>query len=313
MTPLGLEVRHIEMLEVLLSEVHVSRAAERLALSQPAVSNALAQMRLHFRDELLVREGARMTLTPFAVRLQGQVSEIMRSIRALAAARPYFAPAETDRRFRIAMPPHVGALIMPALIRAVAAEAPSAQLDCQPLAGAWKSFQDGDLDLVVCNLNMVPAGCRTAPVMEDHWRCLISRAVKLPGGRLSVEAFEDLRLVLPTGVGDAQRPPQIRLDTTASASVPMELIPHVVAEAGAAAVVPASFAQFHQLTLPLQSCPLPFETPIIHCVVAWQAAQDQDPANVWLREQVLAAAGPASRRLAELDDAGAVETQARRA
>lgn len=299
MTPLGLEVRHIEMLEVLLTESHVSRAAERLALSQPAVSNALAQMRLHFRDDLLVRDGARMTLTPFAQRLQGQVSDILRAIRALAAARPFFSPAETDHRFRVAMPPHVGALIMPALIRMVAAQAPGARVDCQPLTTAWKSFEAGELDLIVCSHNMLPSGCQMTPVMDDHWRCLLSRSVVLPPGGLSREAWDGLRIVIPDG--DLQRTmPDIGREGSANASAPMELIPHVVAEGGAAAVVPASFAQFHQLTLPLQSVALPIATPTIRCVMAWQANLDDDPANLWLREQVLKAAAPANERLAEL-------------
>ena len=297
MSPLGLEVRHIEMLDALLSEQHVSRAAERLSLSQPAVSNALASMRTHFKDELLVRDGAKMVPTPFALELHCRITDILRAIRSLAAARPHFDPAETQCQFRVAMPPHVGALIMPALVQRLIAAAPEARLDCLQLSTAWTSFERGDLDLVVCNENMVPAGSQMVLVLQDHWCCMVGSQTRFKSGRPSRAELARLRLVLPNVELERTMPP-LGIEMARNVSVPMELIPHVVAEGGGAAVVPASFAQFHQIALPLHSVALPFPTPIIRCVVAWHANRDHDPASQWLREQVLAASAPASERLA---------------
>ena len=78
----GFDVRHLTILDTLFKELHVGRAAQRLNLSQPAISNSLAWLRRHFGDPLLVRGGRTLRLTPFAERLR----EPVRLLRAPGAA-----------------------------------------------------------------------------------------------------------------------------------------------------------------------------------------------------------------------------------
>ncbi|MBC2664164.1 LysR family transcriptional regulator [Novosphingobium flavum] len=300
MTPLGLEVRHIEILEAVLAERHISRAAERLALSQPAVSNVMGQLRRHFSDDLLIRHGGQMVLTPFAHSLKEQVAATLKGIRALAKARPHFDPAANDRSFTLAMPPHVGAMVMPNLIQAIALVAPQVRLECVPLGSSWEQFGAGDIDIVLSNVNLLPPMTPNIIVFEDHWRCLVSAQQHFAGDTITRDELARLRFVEPLKEQRLAMPP-MDLEAPHSAAVPMEIIPHIVAAGGGVSIVPASFAQFHQLSLPLRSCPLPFETPIIQCAMAWPFSQDHDPANIWLRDRVFAAAEPVSLRLAALE------------
>ncbi len=109
--------------EVLMAELSVTRAAERLGRTQSAVSHSLSRLRAQLGDPLLIKGGARMQPTPFALELLEQARPILRSIQRALSPRQAFDPATSRRLFRFAAPDFARALFTSLLAR-VRAEAP---------------------------------------------------------------------------------------------------------------------------------------------------------------------------------------------
>ncbi|MDQ0662121.1 DNA-binding transcriptional LysR family regulator [Arthrobacter ulcerisalmonis] len=131
----NLDLNLLPQLQVLLELRNVSRAAERLQLSQPATSAAMARLRRHFDDELLVRNGRTYDLTPFAQSLVPLVDEAMLHIQRATRVRSGFDPATSEREFVIAASDYAAALIVGPLRGILGKEAPRVSVDVIPTAG----------------------------------------------------------------------------------------------------------------------------------------------------------------------------------
>lgn len=144
----------------------VSRAAERLSLSQPTVSNALARLRELLDDPLLVRIGRRMQPTPRALALEGPIRSALQQIEQTLKVGDSFDPRHSGQSFRIAMTDFVEQLCMARLLRHLQDSAPNLRLDIARLAPSLPidALDRGQLDLVLGRFDEIPA--RFA---RHHW------------------------------------------------------------------------------------------------------------------------------------------------
>ncbi|MGF6427015.1 LysR family transcriptional regulator [Bradyrhizobium sp. Pha-3] len=130
----SLDLNLLVALDALLREANVSRAAMRLNLSQPATSHALQRLRDLISDPLLVRNGARMELTPRAQALRSPLAHALDQVRALFISDDFDA-ARSDRHFRLMMPDLAVELLMPPLMEKVTLIAPNVTIDVVPWRG----------------------------------------------------------------------------------------------------------------------------------------------------------------------------------
>ena len=130
----ALDLNLLVALDALLKEANVSRAAMRLHLSQPATSHALQRLRDLIGDPLLVRNGARMELTPRAHALRAPLAQALDQVRALFVSDDFDA-ARSERQFRLMMPDLAVELLMPALMEKVTLLAPNVTIDVVPWRG----------------------------------------------------------------------------------------------------------------------------------------------------------------------------------
>ncbi len=197
----SLDLNLVVVLHALLEERNVTRAGERVGLSQPGTSAALARLRRHFDDQLLERVGGSYVLTPLAQALQGQLGETLERLQRVLAAQPRFDPASTDRRFVVACSDSVLAVLGPPLVAAVTREAPSASLDVRSLDARVTTdplalLRDVDLLVVPRGLFALP----DVPAVElyrDRWVCATWRGNTSVGDRLSLEDVSRARWVMP--------------------------------------------------------------------------------------------------------------------
>jgi DNA-binding transcriptional LysR family regulator len=148
----NLDLNLLPQLQVLLELRNVSRAAERLQLSQPATSAAMARLRRHFGDDLLVRNGRTYDLTPFAQSLVPLVDEAMLHIQRATRVRSGFDAATSEREFIIAASDYAAALIVGPLRGILREEAPGVAVDFVPTAKSGIQGQMADyskIDLLV--------------------------------------------------------------------------------------------------------------------------------------------------------------------
>jgi DNA-binding transcriptional LysR family regulator len=130
----SLDLNLLVALDELLREANVSRAAMRIGLSQPAASHALQRLRDLIGDPLLVRNGARMELTPRALGLRAPLGQTLDQVRSLFVPDAFDA-IRSERRFRLMMPDLAVELLMPPLMAKITKAAPNIQIDVVP----WRS------------------------------------------------------------------------------------------------------------------------------------------------------------------------------
>ena len=120
----GLDLNHLATLDVLLSERSLTRAGELTFVSQPAVSNALGRLREYFQDELLIRRGRDMVLTPFAEGLRSSLHLSLEHLRRVALARPGFDPLTHTRNFTIMSSDYFAMAFLPKILAQLQIAAP---------------------------------------------------------------------------------------------------------------------------------------------------------------------------------------------
>jgi DNA-binding transcriptional LysR family regulator len=146
----GLDLNLLVAFDALMSTRSVSRAAERLNLSQPAMSAALNRLRAFFGDDLLVVHGKRMHPTAFAESLIPHVGESLRTVEAILATPTQFDPATSQRQFRIIASDYVVASILHPLVAGLAEKAPGVRLDIGlPGEAALAALNEGKIDLMI--------------------------------------------------------------------------------------------------------------------------------------------------------------------
>jgi DNA-binding transcriptional LysR family regulator len=155
-----IDLNLLVILDALLSEQHVTRAAERLHLSQPAVSHALARLRDLLGDPLLVRAGAGLVPTSRAMELMAPLTEALAQVQSLLAPNA-FDPATTRRTFRLAMSDYGAAIVLPGLIRTLRSEAPGIDLQISHASreGMLDGILNGDIDIAVGVFRKCPTNC----------------------------------------------------------------------------------------------------------------------------------------------------------
>ncbi|HYD04138.1 MAG TPA: LysR family transcriptional regulator [Reyranella sp.] len=164
----GLDLNLLVALDALMGTRSVSRAAERLNLSQPAMSAALARLRSFFGDELLVTRGKRMHPTAFAESLLPLVEESLRSVEAILATPAGFDPATSQRQFRIVASDYVVAAILHPLVVGLAEKAPGVRVDIAlPNEGALAALDEGKIDLLITPDYVVTSDHPSDPLYEE--------------------------------------------------------------------------------------------------------------------------------------------------
>jgi DNA-binding transcriptional LysR family regulator len=185
----GSDLNLLLPLKVLLEEGNVTRAGQRLELSQPAMSAALARLRRRFDDELLVRAGRDYELTPFARDLLPEVQHALRLMGSALQLEDEFDPATSSRTFRLAMSDYAIAVVHEPLVRLVEAEAPGVRLSIGHL-GPYVTRSSTALvehDTLIAPMGFGFPG-ESRPLWRDRMVVIADRAnPRLAGGRLTRE------------------------------------------------------------------------------------------------------------------------------
>jgi DNA-binding transcriptional LysR family regulator len=163
----GTDLNLLLPLKVLLEEGNVTRAGQRLELSQPAMSAALARLRRRFDDELLARAGRDYELTPFARDLLPEVQHALRLMGAALHLEDEFDPTTSSRTFRLAMSDYAIAVVHEPLVRLVEAEAPGVRLSIGHLG---PGVRESPTALIEHDALVAPLGIGFPGESRPFWR-----------------------------------------------------------------------------------------------------------------------------------------------
>lgn len=279
-------------LDALLKDRNVTRAGERVGLSQPAMSSALARLRRLFQDELLVREGREYQLSSLARELTGPLQQILHLIDETIEKRPAFDPMKDERVFTIRASDHMAFLVLQPLFRRLAAEAPGVTLQVRPLLAAAEMLANPDADLVISFENMIP-DLPSEVLFKDRWVCALWSGNAAVGDCLSLEQY----LSLPhLAYGRAIDHLSGLADQAASAlhperrvSVTLEtffLLPFLLRGTNMVAFVHERLGRRLASLSDIRLVEPPFDVPIMAEAMFWHSRSTSDPAHAWLRAQI---------------------------
>ncbi|MCQ4314323.1 LysR family transcriptional regulator [Pseudomonas stutzeri] len=287
----------LRVLDALLRERNVSRAAERLSLSQPAVSNALNRLRELLDDPLLVRVGRVMQPTPRALSLEAPIRDALQQIEHTLNAGDFFDPSTSRQRFVIAVTDYVELICMPRLMAHLADVAPGIQLAIQHLTPSLpaEALNNGKLDLVLGRFLEVPARFHTRRWASETLQVAVRRGHPLIEETLDLTSFLHLRHLWVHGGQTRGMVDQWLEDHDLARDVvyttPNYLqAAHIVASSDLAAVLPAQLARHFAKLLPLQLFDVPFDLGTFQLDIVTVAQRERDAALQWLIERIVAVA-----------------------
>src|ERR1700753_3653407 len=196
----GVNLNLLAVIDALLDEGSVSQTALRLNLSQPAVSNALAQLRSHYGDKLFFAAGGRMLPTELTRRLATPIRDILRQSQAVIQERAAFDPATAQRRFFVAVSDYEGSAFMPAVTRHLARVAPGISVSLRmTVAPTQLSFpQVTNLldhrqnDFVVLPESLASPNHPREWLFDEHYVVIAWRDNPHVGAALSIEQYLSL-------------------------------------------------------------------------------------------------------------------------
>ncbi|MCP3062544.1 LysR family transcriptional regulator [Myxococcus sp. K38C18041901] len=292
-----LDLNLLVAFDALMRERHVTRAAHRIGLGQPAMSHHLARLRELLGDELFTRAPTGVVPTPHALMLAEPVRTALACLQGVLTQRP-FDPATQERHFKVSLSDGLESSLVPAFLSLAASEAPGVTLSLSPLQESLglSLLDDGALDLLVGPpLEQAPhhklrqfcaGGYRVVfdpDVVDVDLPLSLEDFLSIPHVRVSRRA--DSSDVVDDALARLRLKRRVAVQTAHSLSVP-----HLLRGSRLLAVLPrrAALASAQAFGLSISEPPLPLTADAI--VMRWHASRDADPGHRWLRETMFRAA-----------------------
>lgn len=289
----ALDLNLLVVFDAVMQERSVTRAGDRLGLSQPAVSHALGRLRHMLKDELFVRTPEGMTPTPRAEQLALPLRRALNDMQ-LALEPEIFVPKEARREFIISVNNYAAVVLAPGLLSRVVSAAPGVRLDLRPsgTANLPAMLDRSEIDLALGAFDEVGERFALTPLLEDTFVLAMRPDHPVLAERLTPSDLADLRYLDVSSSGEdgnlldqwltthglsrniAHRAPRL------SAAV-------ILATTDLVAVLSRRLAETWMRLYGLSVCPLPFASPFVAASMLWHRRFDNLPAHRWLRSLVL--------------------------
>ena len=287
----GLDLNLLVALDVLFEELHVSRAAERLSLSQSATSRILAKLRDMFDDPLLVRTSDGMMMTDRADQLKPLIKDNLDNLDKLFVGEK-FDPKSTKKHFCLRATSYVAQAYLPEVIRRLSEEAPNSTISIGNLsAKSLTERNENEIDLVICGSGFsIPQNYKSRQLGTDRMMCIMSKDHPLANQALTLDSYAGYaHCQMSLGVGNVATSIDGYLTELQKARKIRLKLPHVMAcmeMVGKSEYLhtnAANLAKKFLSTFNLTMKELPFEFPDLQYAMYWHPIHQKNPGHVWLR------------------------------
>ncbi|PAU66317.1 LysR family transcriptional regulator [Pseudomonas sp. PIC25] len=294
--------------DAIYTEANLTRAGQIVGITQPAVSNALARLRETFNDPLFVRTAQGMVPTPMAQNIIGPVRNALQLLRVSVQESRTFNPQQANKTYRISMTDLTEAVVLPPLFQRLRRLAPTVQIESflAKRRETTKELAAGRLDFAVdAPLNTDPQ-VRHVKLLEDRYVCALRKGHPMAKDKLSLDEYLALTHIhissrrsglgfvdLALGKMGIQRRIALRSQHYLMASLVMQ-------QTDMAMTVPERFARrhgLHYVDLPVK------DVPALETHLYWHESTDQDPANRWMREQIIEICQQVTRQEKSMEEA----------
>lgn len=300
-----LDLNLLVALDVLLEEQNITRAAERLHMTQSATSGVLARLRAYFEDDLLVQVGRKMMPTALALELEQPVREVLMTIQSSITAKPVLDPFTSKRHFKIGASDYVVSVLLSDAIRRINARAP--QVTFEMVAITEQTFQAlnrGQVDLLVIPDHYLPQDQPSQELFEEDHVCVVWQDNTLVGDQISLEQYLNMGHVAVSFGRTRQLAFEEWFMSQYGCQRRLEVITHdfntlaqLVVGTQRIATMHTRLARLYIERWPLRMLPTPVRVPTIQEHLVWHRSMDRDPMLRWLRAQILDIAQGLSTKL----------------
>ncbi len=288
-----LDLNLLSALDALLEEGSVAGAANRLHLSQPAMSRTLGRIRRSTGDQILVRTGRTMIPTPYALAIRKDVHVLVQQAEAVLAPDRTLDLATLERTFSLQFHDAVTSAIGPQLLAAVRTQTPRVALRFLAETSVDTSdLRHGRVDIAIGSEEPVSPEIRFERIGHDRLVLAVRPEHPLVGGRITVERFAQAEHItvsrrgrLRDPVDDELAKRHLQRRVVASAPTVMTAL-GFVRESDVVVAVAERLCQPMVSALRLQTVPIPLGLPPISVVVSWHQRYELDSAHAWLRNEV---------------------------
>jgi DNA-binding transcriptional LysR family regulator len=288
-----LDLNLLVALDALLQEESVSRAGQKIGLSQPAMSHALGKLRDLLGDPLLVRTGGRMALTLRAQFIRHAVQDALERVHEVFVS-DSFVPASSTRTFRIFMSDYASSLLLSSLSKAVQRSAPRVRIEVHP----WRdipadSRESGRIPdaVVACQTRDVPGFYRQR-LFTDHDVCVMRAGHRLYRKNFNLKTFLEALHVAVAAVEFSADPVDTWLQEVGHPRHVVVTVPHyiealhLVAETELIAVIPERLVRAYASTLNLVTKAVPLDAGTFDEYLLHSARTHADLGCTWLRQLI---------------------------
>ena len=278
----------------LMEERSVTRAAGRLGMTQPALSNALARLRTTLQDPLFIRARYGVEPTPVALELAPTIAEALARIDDAVLGQQEFDPAQAERLLTIAPNGYAEFVLAPALAARLGAAAPGIRLRLTPYGNdlVETGVVSGTTALALGRIVDPPDNLVVHPLMEDGFACVVRAGHPTVGAALSRAQFERLRHVnvlppgrLRAGLFEALDRQDLRREVAVSVTNFLA-VPEIVAVTDHCATLPRLVCRRLAGDARLRIVPAPVDLGTFPVEMAWHVRYRHDPAHRWLRSLI---------------------------
>lgn len=286
-----LDLNLLVALDHMLTLQSVSAAADKMFMSQSAMSNALTRLRDYFDDPLLVQVGKRMVMTPQAEAMKDPIRDILVRVEATIETQPEFDPTVSNRKFNVLVSDYTLRILMPLVVAEM--ERQGARCSLNMIAqkeSPYLMLERGDADLLVTPDLFTSSEHPSSLLFEDTY--VVVAWSQGPHGNVDMDLkrYQTAPHAIMVPPGSTSNLAEAQLLEAAGVTRNVDLttfsfsaLPHLIVGTSRIATVHGHLAKAVMQHAPLVSYPLPFETGSFRQMVQWHSYRDRDPGIIWLR------------------------------
>jgi len=294
----GLDLNLLVALNALLEERSVTKAADRLHTSQPAMSAALSKLREHFSDELLIRTGREMAPTSQADFLMRPIAEVLSAIQHAMRAKPFFDPGSAERVFRVMMSDYMAAITMPHLLDIIRRQAPAVQVFVLPSDPTMATqLERGEIDLAIVPDRFLNEVHPSERITEDDYVVVVDRDNPAVADSISMAQYLAMDHVVVNLTADRSASfedwflEHFNVSRKYVASVPtFSMVPSLIVGTSMIATMHSMLAHRLAEHYNIRLVPAPDNFPVLRESMQWHRLRNHDLGLAWFRQQLVEAA-----------------------
>jgi LysR family transcriptional regulator, nod-box dependent transcriptional activator len=286
-----LDLNQLVVLDAILAERSVSRAAERVFLSQPAMSNALARLREYFDDDLIQQVGKSTILTPMGETLMKPVRDVLLQVQAITTTKPSFDPSTSRRKITIEASDYGINVFLAEVLQRVWTEAPNMQFDLRLISTqSHENLDRGEIEILLAPEFFRSPNHPSEVLFGDTFCCVVWDRNTEIGQRISVAQYMSMgHVAVQWGSGELvsleekfmlQHGLERRREIVAPS---FSVLPRLIVRTNRIATIQTRLANVIAQHYPVRILPCPVATPTFNETVQWHRYQERDLALSWFR------------------------------